>query len=136
MNEKGRTLSCKELMEKLGMCIDKAKALHFPDKETELCARVSNAVYLLLLTITEIKKSRTANWENDADAAFCDCVNLLDYAMEQFLQAGSEEMSAAIDEGMRAIHSFKMAKALLNQLLKSVQAESESSHSSDDESHS
>lgn len=135
-NEELDENTCKSMMEKLGRCIDRCSEGRFPDAEIRLCAAISNGLYLLMLTILEIKKSGAAAWESYAATAFRNCMVLLDQAMDAYMQEEHENMSDAIENGMRAIHSFYMAKKPLNQLLKNVQADNESSQSSEETSHS
>lgn len=124
------------LMKEVGECIDKMKAYRCPDDAARFCVKVTNAMYLMLLTVYEIKKSHKANLEGVINATMNACAEQIHYACESYLNASYEDLENGIAEGMRAIHSFQMCKNILNQILKVSQADSESSTSKDDRSQS
>ena len=121
------TPSFKDLMVEVGECIDKMKAHHFSDEETAYCAKIANAMYLMLLTVQEINKCSSAKLEGPALATLNACAEHIHYACLSYLNAPSdyELLNDGIVEGMRAIHSFQLCKNVLNQILKVCREDNE-----------
>lgn len=131
-----KDLSYTDLMGKLGACMDRMKGRHFNENDAGFCAKIANVMYLLMLNISEIKISGASPFEEIAAASFQDCAYHLNYAMDCYLKSPECNVLDGIIAGMRALRSYHMAKRVLNQVLKSIQADNESSTSQSDTSQS
>jgi len=124
------------LMTRVGECIDKMRAYRCPADHAQFCVKITNALYLMLLTVYEIRKENAGRLEGVVDSTISACAEQINFACESYLNSSYEDMKNGIAEGMRAIHSFQRCKEILNQILKVSQAESESSTSNEDISQS
>lgn len=118
-----------DVLKLAGSCMDKMRSRGFQEKESWLCARISNALYMLSLCISKINQSEDEGWREEAEKVFSGCALHLYRACDSYLSKGDEDVMEGIVEGMRAIHSFQMAKNILDLYLKQVQSDNESSTS-------
>lgn len=118
-----------DALQMVGLCMDKMKARGFREKESWLCMQISNALYLLSLTISKMNRIEDAVWREKAESVFNACASHLYDACKAYISKGNEDVMEGIVEGMRAIHSFQMAKNILNLYLKQVHSDNESSTS-------
>lgn len=116
LDEKSAVLY-KQTMLKLGECMDRMVERGFQEKESWLCMKIANSIYLMCLYIQRVNGIEDAEIRERV-VSFCGQASQALYeACQHYAEAQDDAVIDGVLEGMKALYSFERTKQLIQAYL-------------------